>query len=187
MTLRLTMSSSVCTLSCDMAQTHGPPKQEAFRVLHQSEESFLFSSLKGKNVFRFPETAGWQPVQKPQATSLSVRWSSRSSASSARTAEVPHWTPSAVGRSRDQIAAGDGGGKEPPGRWRLQPGCGEVFPKNQSLCEKERIQLCARDIVLLEVKKWKSVCAFSGSSSHRKPGTGNLDPIFHSGVLPACK
>nr|XP_008530159.1 PREDICTED: interferon alpha-17-like [Equus przewalskii]XP_023482956.1 interferon omega-1-like [Equus caballus] len=53
------MSSSVCTLSCDMAQTHGPPKQEAFRVLHQSEESFLFSSLKG-------DPADLQPLQHEQ-------------------------------------------------------------------------------------------------------------------------
>ncbi|XP_004436884.1 PREDICTED: interferon alpha-10-like [Ceratotherium simum simum] len=183
MTPRMMLSSSVCTRSCDLAQNHGLPKQEACTVLDQWGESPFFSSLKDKKCFQVPpEAAGWQPVPKAQATSLSLRRSSRPSASSALTAAGPHWTGSAGGRSGDQFVREMGEEKSLLGSEGSSLAVKRYFPRTSLHLRKKEYSCGAQTLSDWKLRsESQSVLPLCPQVSEN-PGSwkGDLDPVFHS-------
>lgn len=109
----------------------------------------------------------------------SCRWSSRSPVFSAQRTEILYWAWSVARISGDLFGYRK---SKRPWAGEFQPGCEGVFTRNQSPCEKERTHLLCLGHVRLQIKKGKSINAFSvliGSSEIPGGWKGNLylDPI----------
>lgn len=187
-TPRVMFSSPVCTLSCDPAQNHSLTKQETLTVLPLTRRIFFVFLPEGQEGCQVPSApAGWQPVPKRSGRLIlhetiqhfSIVFSTNS------------WNSSVglinSGKIWRLVWCRRWGGKDPPGQWGLQPDFEELLPKDQARSEKKVHSCCAQENMRVEVKAWKSECAFPVRSTSENPGVGkgDLDPIFYNGVFSA--
>ncbi len=180
-------SSPVCTLSCHLAQNHRLPKQETLTVLPLTGRIFFVFLPEGQEGFQVPSApAGRQPVPKRSGRLIlhetiqhfSIVFSTKSWNSSVGLINSGQiWRLVWCRRWR---------GKDPAGQWGLQADF-EELPKDQARSEKKVHSCCAQDNMRVEVKAWKSECAFPvcSTSENAGVGKGDLDPIFYNGVFSA--